>query len=74
MVTYTTEVDVEVDLDDFDDSDLIDELEARGYYVAENAPDIISVEYAWNRGDKKDALIYLERMFPELRGISKLVD
>ena len=74
MATHTTEVEVEVYLNDFDDADLIEELEARGYYVTENQHDIISIEYDWNRGDRKEALIHLERMFPELRGIAKLAD
>ena len=74
MVTYTTEVDVEVDLDDFDNEELIEELESRGFQVSEYEPDIVAIENDWNRGAKKDALILLERMFPELRGISKLVD
>lgn len=34
MVTITTEVDVEVDLEDFDTDELRDELESRGYYVS----------------------------------------
>ena len=29
--TVTVDVDVEVDIDDFDDDELIDELESRGY-------------------------------------------
>ena len=34
MVTITTDVDVEVDLEDFDDWELREELECRGYYVS----------------------------------------
>lgn len=74
MATVLTEVEVEVDLDNFEDEELIEELEARGYYVSEMEHDIIGIEYDWNRGAKKDALIHLERKFPELRGISKLID
>lgn len=70
----TVYVDVDVDLDDFDDDDLIKELEVRGYYVNEVEHDITGIELDWNRGDKKEALILLERKFPELRGISNLVD
>ena len=73
MVSYTTEVEVDVDLDEFADDDLIEELEARGYYVSDaDHNDITAIEYHWNRGDKKEALILLERKFPELIGISKL--
>lgn len=71
MATATVEVDVE--LDDFEDSELIDEIEARGYSVEDQAHDIIAIEYYWQRGDKKEALILLERKFPELRGISNIV-
>lgn len=56
---------------DFDDQELIEELKSRGYDV-EKEPEIISIEYLWNRGDRKEALIRLEREFPELRGISNL--
>ena len=75
MPTFEQTVYVDVDLDDFDEEDLIKELEDRGFYViSEQQHDIISVEYHWNRGDKKEALVLLERKFPELIGISKLID
>jgi hypothetical protein len=74
MPTFEQTVYVDVDLDDFDEEDLIKELEDRGFYVGKEEPDITSVEQYWNRGDKKEALILLERKFPELRGISNLVD
>lgn len=71
MATVTTEV--EVSLDDFDDADLIAELEARGYYVGRE-PEIITIKQHWNRGEQKEALILLEREFPDLYGISRLAD
>lgn len=78
MPTFEQTVYVDVDLDDFDDEDLAKELQSRGYMVSEkNAElelDTVSVEQYWNRGDKKEALILLERKFPELIGIAKLVD
>lgn len=78
MPTYSKTVYVDVDLDDFDDEDLAEELESRGYMVSEkNAEpelDIVSIEQYWNRGDKKEALVLLERKFPELIGIAKLAD
>ena len=73
MPTFEQTVYVDVDLDDFEDEDLIKELEARDYAV-DIPHDIISIEYHWNRGNKKEALILLERKFPELIGISKLID
>lgn len=66
-------VEVDINLDDFEDSDLIDEMKSRGYYVSEE-PEIVSIEQCWNRGHRKEALILLERKFPELIGISNLVN
>ena len=74
MARVITEVEVEVDLENFQDAEIIEELETRGYHVSEMEHDIIGIEYDWNRGAKKEALIHLERKFPELRGISNLVD
>lgn len=74
MATIETTVCVDVDLENFEDSELVEEMKYRGFYVGEQEHDIIAVEYHWNRGDKKEALILLERKFPELIGISKLID
>lgn len=73
MPTFEETVYVDVDLDDFEDSDLIEELQSRGYHVSEER-EIVSIEQYWNQGNHKEALILLERKFPELIGISKLVD
>ena len=75
MPTFSQTVYVDVDFDDLDEQDLIDELESRGFFVSK-APelDIVDVEQRWNRGDKKEALVLLERKFPELVGISKIAD
>ena len=40
----TISVDVDVDLDDFDDSDLIEELRARCYFVSDDPIDTPDVE------------------------------
>jgi hypothetical protein len=75
MPTFEQTVYVDVDFGDLDEEDLIEEIESRGFFVvSEQQHDIIAVEYHWNRGDKKEALILLERKFPELIGISKLID
>lgn len=73
MPTFEQTVYVDVDLDDFSDEDLCEELQSRGFYVGVEEQDITAIEDTWNRGDKKEALILLERKFPELRGISNLV-
>jgi hypothetical protein len=70
MAPYkTVSVDVDIDLGDFSTEELLEELEARG-----ESPDhdLDAVIIAWRRGAKKDALILLERFFPELYDISKL--
>lgn len=38
MPTITVDVDVDVDLDEFDENDIVDELESRGYYVSKDTP------------------------------------
>ena len=76
MATIEQTVYVDVDLDDFDEEDLIKELEDRGFYVGkeEPEPEITSVEQYWNQGNRKEAMVLLERKFPQLIGISNLVD
>lgn len=73
MATVYRDVTVEVDIADFDDEELIKEMKYRGFNVNET-PTIVSIEEYWNQGNRKEALILLEREFPELRGISQLVD
>ena len=75
MPTFEQTVYVDVDADDFDDDDLIDELERRGYTVTKDpAADACFVDVAWHieRGNLKEALILLERELPTLKGISRL--
>lgn len=64
---------VDVELDDFEDDDLIRELECRGYEIAGNNPDMKDVIWRYKCGYIKDALLILERLYPDLYGISKLV-
>jgi hypothetical protein len=71
---------IDVYLDDFDDEDLIDELEDRGYKVdkdlneQEEVRNLLSEVIDWyKRGDVKEALIQLEIIEPELFGISEKV-
>lgn len=69
---FTERVEIDVGLDEWDDSELIDEMKARGYTVDDE--DIENVQYCWNRGQKKEALILLERKFKWLRGVSDLMN
>lgn len=70
---FTETVEIDVTLDDWEDQELIEELEARGYKVHQE-PELTNVEYCWNRGDKKEALILLEREYRGLRGISEILN
>jgi hypothetical protein len=62
----------EVDLADFDDEDLIKELRYRGYDI-DLEPSMEDVIWRYRNGYIQDAMIILERIYPELYGISKLV-
>lgn len=71
------EVEIDVDLDDFEDDELIDEIEVRGYTVIKNTTDghidIQDVIDWYKRGNIKEALFKLEQIFPELYNISEKV-
>lgn len=76
MAYFTQTVEVDVDLDEFDDEEIIYYMEFRGYTVTKDpAADASFVDVVWNieRGNLKEALIQLEREVPELKGISGLV-
>jgi hypothetical protein len=65
--TIETYVDVDVDLDDFNDNELVDELEHRGYTVlAESAVDVAlsdeDLEYLLTLLDKQDRNWYNNRV------------
>lgn len=48
MPTISTYVDVDVDFDDFDDDELVDELEHRGYQVFKEGREVESFDrYDW---------------------------
>ena len=68
----------DAEIEDFDDDDLIEELESRGYIVTKKETEhldseIEDVVWHFRNGRKKDALIVLERIYPELYGLSKLI-
>lgn len=74
MPYVTTEV--EVDLDDFDDEYLVEEMKSRGYSVAKGADVIDDVQQAiwrYKLGYIEEAAFLLERAYPELYGISKYI-
>ena len=68
----------EAEIKEFEDDDLINEIESRGYIVREKKEDhldqeIEDVVWHFKSGRKKDALIVLERIYPELYGLSRLI-
>lgn len=76
MATFYREVEFDVDASDFDEDDLVDELERRGYTVTKDpaaSACFVNVEWHVQRGELKEALILLERQVPDLKGISGLV-
>jgi hypothetical protein len=75
MVYFTQTVEIDVELDEFDDEEIIDYIENRGYTVTKDpAADACFVDVVWNieRGNLKEALILLERELPALKGIARL--
>ena len=74
-------VSVDVNLREFDDVELIEELEDRGWVIPDKKDEshIINENLAedmidwFRRGNAKEALIALERIYPEMRGISDRV-
>jgi hypothetical protein len=75
MAYFTQTVEVDVDLDDFDDDEIIEYVESLGYTVTKDpAADANFTDVIWNieRGNLKEALILLERELPTLKGIARL--
>lgn len=70
---FTETVEFDVSLSDWTDNDLLEEIRDRGYYVGGDT-DLEVIEQYWNRGDKKEALILLEREYRGLRGISEILN
>lgn len=72
MPTFYQEVAVDVELEDFDDDDLVDELKDRGYYVSKTLvedTDFSDVAWLLTLNKTEEALIQLERLAPQLAGI-----
>ena len=65
---------VNIDLDDIDTDDLVETLENRGYNVSKKKLfDLTDVVWRFKSGYIQESMIALERVCPELYGISKLV-
>ena len=71
MPIYTTEVDIDVDFEDFKDDELIEELVSRGYMVLEKGEGhtFEAALDALRQGRKEEAFILLERAIPDLKGL-----
>jgi hypothetical protein len=74
-------VNVDVDLREFDDDELIEELEDRGWDIPDKKDkshiideNLVKDMVDWfRRGNAKEAMIMLERIYPDMRGISDRV-
>jgi hypothetical protein len=70
-------VNVDVNLREFDDDELIEELEDRGWDIPNKGDyntELIKDMIDWfRRGNAKEAMIILERIYPDMRGISDRV-
>lgn len=78
MPTVYREVEVDFDASDLDDDEMIEVLEHRGYKVLfgnQEDEDETLQEMIWRykNGYIEDAMIMLERRFPEMNGISKRI-
>jgi len=73
MSTKYISTEVEVGLDKWTDLELIEEVKYRGYKVEEDE-DMTEVQWRWRRGDKKEALVLLERQYKWLCGLSDLMN
>ena len=82
MPTFTketwVEVDIDVEADEFNDDELIEELEDRGYTVFKNLTreeetDLSTVAWLLDLNKTEEALIMLERMLPQLDGITQKI-
>lgn len=61
--TVTVDVDVDVDLDDFSDSDLIHELETRGYHAKKVKPDFSWLKTSYEEDELDEALWRLREAY-----------
>ena len=75
MATISETVYIDVEADEFDDDELIEELEDRGYSITKNPlqytsdDDLKNIAWLLTLNKTEEALIQLERLLPELRGI-----
>ena len=74
MPTITETVYIDVEADEFDDDELIEALEDRGYTVFkgltnDEQTELCKVAWLVELNKTEEALIMLERFFPMLRGI-----
>ena len=70
---------IELDISEIEDDELIDEIESRGYTVLmedqeDQHPEIKEAIWRYKNGYIEDAVILLERRFPDLYGLSKRIN
>jgi uncharacterized protein (DUF2164 family) len=75
MPTFSETVYVDVELEDFDDRDIIEYVEEElGYTVTKNEPvdrDMSHVIWEYKYGQVIEAVKLLEKAYPELEGLHK---
>jgi hypothetical protein len=74
MAYKTVTVDVDISLSDIDDDVLIEHLESGGYKVTYGATYLDAIIHYMNRGNLYLALIEIERVYPELKGLVDLYE
>ena len=76
MAIVTETIEIDVDAGEFDDSELIAELESRGYTVTSDGDEngfVTEAIFRWERKEYTEALFQLEKAFPELYGLTQFV-
>jgi hypothetical protein len=77
MAYATKTVEVDIDLDDFDDDDIYEEFHERGLAANDDEMNdfyakLDHIKWEWQFGNKKEALRLLEQL-TELKGLTDLV-
>lgn len=78
MPIFTETVEVEVDLDDFDEEDIVQYVKDLGYVVVEEETEIETdvmhemkhAIWEYKYGSVTEAVKIIERVFPDLKGLS----
>lgn len=64
---------VEINMEDFEDDELLDEVYSRNYICVEKEK-VENAMWRANNGDLQECLIILERAIPSLKGLTDALD